>query len=966
MSYESLTVLIPSHSLEDLPVDLPENQAEGLLNAFAVLWHPSLLDAAGLLPRWDRADDPPALSAKSLVIVPTISRDWLACMWLDDAPETGATVISDVDERQALLARCLEPLDVPEELDPDVAADFLALGHCYLQMELLTRQMRYFSELDEARLESNVLTAARAALAGDAAAAQTRLRDCFEMLLESRERFYPVDCFLIDLCLLTPETADEHLAQLARSEKVVNYLATAADLQAIAAKDPDTIAEISDRWRDGRQEFVGGELTEGSISLLPLDATIRRLTGGIREFNELFGRRPAVYGRRKFGVGPQLPQLVDKCDFDAALHFVMDDGLYPDEEQGKFRWEGCDGTVVEATSRIPLAGDSAASFLRFPTRMSESMDYDHAAIVLFARWPELRNPWIDDFHRIHRYVPVLGRYVTLSEFFQNTDTPGRLTKFKAADYLSPSLLQSVAREETDPISRYADVWRRQHRFEAASWSAALVDLLNGRAVEAITPPDFESIDVHAADSEAASRSIAAQTIEDRCHAAERDLSQIIVARQGTSAGCFLVNPFSFARRVVIDWPTDLAGPDECPAIISRQRSDAGKSLVVEVPPCGFAWIPSADEPGRVAKPDGGKVALAEEGYLRNEFFEMALSEQTGGISRLKTYGRGPNRLSQQLAFRFRHPRREQVEEDGDVVERQTHYSRMQQTSFRVLSAGPGVGAYETTGTLVDPQTEELLAEFRQTMTVRRGRPLVEIDVELDVHKQPEGDPWSSYYACRWAWNDEDASLTASVHEGAHPATAERFEAPHYVEIASDDLRTTILPQGLPFHRKSGPRMLDTLLIVAGESRRRFRFVLALDEAYPMERARDCLTPVRPVVLDDGPTAPASGWFFHLDALNVQLTQLFPMSGDWPLPADGEASDHSDELSGTRHGVGLRLQETEGRHRTVRLRCFRTPRAARQRDLLGNTVTELVLDGDAVLVEVTAHELCDLEVAFADG
>ncbi|MCA9029149.1 MAG: hypothetical protein KDA86_28515, partial [Planctomycetaceae bacterium] len=59
MRYESLTVLIPSHSVEDLPLDLPEAQAESLLNAFSVIWHPKLLDSAGVMPQWERADDPP-------------------------------------------------------------------------------------------------------------------------------------------------------------------------------------------------------------------------------------------------------------------------------------------------------------------------------------------------------------------------------------------------------------------------------------------------------------------------------------------------------------------------------------------------------------------------------------------------------------------------------------------------------------------------------------------------------------------------------------------------------------------------------------------------------------------------------------------------------------------------------------------------------------------------------------------
>src|SRR5690606_31208807 len=219
-------------------------------------------------------------------------------------------------------------------------------------MELLTRQMRYFSELDEARLEASVLAAARAALAGDATAARTRLRDCFEMLLESRERFYPVDCYLADLCLLTTDTADEAWQQLATSDRIVSYLATAEDLTRLADDKADAIQAIAGHWRNGQQEFIGGELREEPIALLPLDLAIRQFVLGLQQYDRLVGRRPRVWGRRKFGVGTQIPQLLDKLAYSAALHYVLDDGLYPDEEQGKFRWEGCDGTVIDASSRI--------------------------------------------------------------------------------------------------------------------------------------------------------------------------------------------------------------------------------------------------------------------------------------------------------------------------------------------------------------------------------------------------------------------------------------------------------------------------------------------------------------------------------------------------------------------------------------------------------------------------------------
>ena len=59
MHYEDLIVLIPSHSLEDFPSELGEEEAASILNSFAVPWHPALLADARVLPRWHRADDPP-------------------------------------------------------------------------------------------------------------------------------------------------------------------------------------------------------------------------------------------------------------------------------------------------------------------------------------------------------------------------------------------------------------------------------------------------------------------------------------------------------------------------------------------------------------------------------------------------------------------------------------------------------------------------------------------------------------------------------------------------------------------------------------------------------------------------------------------------------------------------------------------------------------------------------------------
>ena len=58
MHLTDVVILIPSHSLEDFPTELGEDEAASLLNAFAVAWHPRLLATTGVIPNWQRADEP--------------------------------------------------------------------------------------------------------------------------------------------------------------------------------------------------------------------------------------------------------------------------------------------------------------------------------------------------------------------------------------------------------------------------------------------------------------------------------------------------------------------------------------------------------------------------------------------------------------------------------------------------------------------------------------------------------------------------------------------------------------------------------------------------------------------------------------------------------------------------------------------------------------------------------------------
>ena len=976
MEYSHLIILIPGYGLEDLPSSMAETEAASLLNAFAVAWHPMLLAQCESLPQWHRADGPPDPDPGSLVFVPIGCSDRLPDGWADQTRDSGSVIIDGLETRDDLLAAVLEASpelrETASRLDQDLVADFYALATGYVMMELLTRRMYYYNDLDEVYLQREAVAAAEAALALDTPTVQEHLRNCFESFTESRERFHPVESFLVDLCHVTAETNFDPLCERIQKDGPFNVLMTARDLERLAKEQPQTLRALRQACEQEKVQFCGGEHEEIVPSLVPLESALWQFTEGRRIFESLLGCRPTVWGRKRFGLSPCLPQILKRFGYRGALHFLLDDGTCPEGDQSKIRWQGCDGSVIEAVGRLPLSAENATSYLELPVSLAESMEQDQAgAGAVLVHRPETHPVWLDDLHRMGRYSSALGIFVTLDAFFEKTDTPGRLSAFEARQYLSPELQHAVARRERNPISRYADHARHRQHFACAHWCHAVACLLKSKDVDTASDSDVERlIEVAGFDLSPENCGRAETALADHVTKSAGKLADVVLHGAQDESGYLVVNPLTFSRTLAIDLPDGAEPPPVAGPVLGVQFDDEHRTATVKLPGSGFAWIPAktTDETAKSQR-EASQLPLAEDNRLRNKFFEAHINPENGGLQSINTYRRDSNRLSQQLAFRF--PRLREVPSSrnaGGTIE--TFYSEMRCRSWQVTCNGPELGEITTNGELIDQQSGDCLAEFRQVYRVWRRRPVLEIDIELDIRREPENAAWASYYACRFAWNDSTAALTRSQLDTAHGAGSERIESLHYLEIASDDERTTLFSSALPFHRKTGPRMVDTLLVTAGEKRRSFRFWVAIDQDYPLETAWDLLTPAPVIPVEKGPPRGSpTGWFFHVDSRNVQITRIM---NTMPEPAseeqaseNGTQTDSSTESEGSAAGKGfaLRLVETEGRERTVSLRCFRTPTHARERDVDGRTVQELTISGDRVVIEMGAYAIADVEIMY---
>jgi hypothetical protein len=355
-------------------------------------------------------------------------------------------------------------------------------------------------------------------------------------------------------------------------------------------------------------------------------------------------------------------------------------------------------------------------------------------------------------------------------------------------------------------------------------------------------------------------------------------------------------------------------------------------VLPDVPGCGYAVL----EPARPSE-----VPLIEGHVLRNEALELTVSTATGGIQSLRTHRDRGTRVSQRLVYqkpgasrRYSTFETDDANLDTQMIADRIEIGRNDAVAGEILSHGRILYA-----------SGELLARFVQTARILRGLAAAIVDVQLDCAKLPMGDRWDSYFASRLAWVDEAITFRHGVQWTARETSRQRIESPEWVEMAGAEQNIVCLASGLPFHRRSAPTWLDTLLVTEGEDRRQFQFALALDCAYPTHAALALATAGRPALaLMPGPLAASRGWLLHVSARNVLLT-------------------HCESLPGERAGIRCRLLETEGRHAETTISAFRPFRAARITDFRGNAKSVLsVVDGKVVL-DVAPHRWVQFEAEW---
>ena len=907
---------------------------QSIFHAWRLAWHPAVLTHCVSLP---------SPVAGTFYVVPGRLLSQVPSSFLAQAEDTGAAVIVASDDLESSRSEFLRRLRGHEladafEAQADLVADFQALGTARLWLASMSTALGHVDVINHDELTRETLAAASGWKSADFNAAASHLRAAFDVLLRARERFYPVDSYLLDMVMTHPRIAPADYRACLAVASPKTFVGPAESLQKLAdAGADDVIAQVRTGVDAGWLDMAGGPWDESPEHLLPLE-TVRTLyrKGDAIYRKHLDDRSVETLFHRNFALYPALPHLARRMGFRFGMPAAFEGGTFPLRRESKMLWASPDGTTLEALTRIPADADDALMPLRFPWLLGQSMKDDHVALAAWLRWPAAGPDWLAVLNTIAGYAPIFGKQVTAGDFFAQTDRPFDTMTPDVDAFADPSLENALSRDEADPVSRLRPEFQARGHYDALSWTHALAKALGlavpDDAVEQLLGPEFPD-SARTAQAAAMAREIG-----------EKIAGVVMAQAPAGMPGTLVFNPCGVARRVPL--VLDAAAPDLRigPSVQAAQFLAEGTLAVVDLPANGFAWVPHFANVDDALTPMGQLRFDFDASQIIHPHFLITIDRKTGGFKGLKRPGEPQARFGQQLGL--------VGVSGGDEA-----FCMIAEGEPDVTYGGPAKLEVRTRGRVVDPADEQrTVARFEQVYEAYLGRPTLDLTIEISeldesffsaTHASYSG--WGRGLVSRWAWRDTAARLRRLAHLQAHATTADKPTTPEALEVSQGPNRVTIIPHGLPYHRRNGQRMADTLLVAGRESARQFKFSIVMDLEFPHQAAVDSYTPVVAVPVKSGPPVVGhKGWFFHLDHRNVAMTKLEYQ----PAGTEGRGAS-----------MVFHIHETAGRAARTRLRCFFTPSFAKQVDDRDQTILDLSVSDDAIDIDLTPYEIARVEVGL---
>ncbi len=1037
MKLRDCIFLLPNQELDGFPRTLAVDPARDLLGGWIALWHPLLIAAAQSPPRWLGADQLPTDPQDILFVLPELSEEKLELGAEDRIAAAGGRLlrphqfhqqeshqavgsprwrvfqaeILNVAQAAGFLDSTIEPNASPDqplpshnsnssnsappcELLDELLSDFAALGYAFLQIQLLTRQLRYTSNLDLILFGQQLTEAATATIAGDREVAERMLQSCFDALGQERDHYYSLDVNLIDVTLLAETTLGKSLSAQLTSSGAANgirssYLACGGVIRKLGDEYPAHRDQLQQSIASHHACLMGGLDIERAHPLLTRESIARDLERGRDAYLAGGFEPPRVFARSSFGLLPDSVAMLRRWGFEGCFLTAWAGGSYPQGSQAKISWEAFDGTFLATLAAPILDASDPSSFLALGWAIGEVLDHQHVPTIVFAHWPHKSCEFAALLAIVARRTPALGKWRLADEYFEETDQPYHQERLNATDFRYNWLLEAPNPSETlratqqfhmlhcrcrslqnlfnlayqlekfhqvspkpavllaesngdataaddsalVPAASGTDAANRYRALPLVAWAPELADLTAQVDGLLDAPGQYRE---RADSARAAADTLRTQVLDrlakqlNKTRSDKSDKNAAGGAMQQHPAR-LLVNPRSAPTRVYSHTSANQHFATDGSWYFADGRVGENRATGIDVPSCGFVIAPLHDE-SRSAAPKQRPLAAGE--LLCNEFLEAQIDPQRGHLRSLHIPAKRGNRLSLLIARR-----------DQNSATNKPAYSQMIATDVRMLTSSNVCGLIRAVGRL--EMDGETVAKFQIDYETWRGSRIVEIAISLhDLSPLASSNPWLSAYTLRLAWPTEAAILRNYTCGSRYQWSAGRAVAPTLIEVDEVDYRTHYLSGGLAFHRRTEDRFLESILAVDGEREVYHRIGIGVDLPHPIIAASQFMEPAYelPVSLPQ-PLAPASGWLISVNTRSVVADIESPL-----------VDDHGNLI-----GVRLFLNETEGKSTNAKIRLLREIESANRVDYLGGKIGKLTTEGDSLTIAIRSNEQVNVDV-----
>jgi alpha-mannosidase len=1019
MTLPALRLLLPCHSLEDFPTFHTGGEAENLLIAWTGPWHPLFLRHCQKLPEFGRVENTPDSCAGCLFLVPQVAQNRVPGGFPARCQEEGGDFLVVSSDRPTLVQEIAQRLGVADGLaaySESTTRAFFALGYTFLHVELLTRQLRYTSNLDLVHFESLLLKAARAAADPDPAAWEAALERCFDLLSEERHRYYPMPSFLCDVTLLAPSTLGSELDDQLRAPYPVNWLTTTDLLAAVRRQRPDTWTSVQQAVNQRSLLLATGGFNQAPVGLLDPETWRRNLTWSQSFAQETLTQPHRVFARRLPGLEVTLPTSLLAHGFRSGLHEAFEETRLPSASHTYLRWQGVDGETLPSLTKTIYDASDSQTFLKLGIRIGETLDIDHVAASQFVHWPGQASVAYTDLMESATRCDALGKWCLLDDLIANLNDPGYSPNLSSFDYragylkllLSARASGEAVDPDPDPIQQVQRLVRHESQQRELGLWAGLAQMVLGRAPAVGSASRTGSVVERLA---AATAPLGTDLLEHweqllpdsaaEIAARTNDLtSQVVQALTAPGSDHrLLLNPDPQVRRRLLT-PDQLGGcqPHDLPAgqVYAAYRDRQGWWAVVDVPPMGYQhFAPGAQRtPPPPLRQPKQKIASGKTG-LRNEFLSAMVDPETGSLRSIHDYQSRTNLCSLQLAWfdqeiqtavtqllkSAAHQDWRQAlahllgnrDQDGRRRKLAAHasgYSAMKADRLEVVTNNPLLGHLRSTGRLM--LLGKSVGTFVIDYRLHLGSRFLHVACQLQPVNQTKTVEWNEnaryefppvnrdlgsgyrrYFAWRFAQSHPSAEVYRDLHGFKLEATRPTSTGPKLLEFRNPEQWLSLCTGGLAFHRFPEDGKADLLLTNGSDGVIHSEIAIGISPKNGLIAANQFLS--EPAVLPCGPLReglPKAAWLFRCSSAQALIT-------DWQCRYDGAACV----------GVTLRLQETAGRTRKIKLEFASRPTAVRATltpwadPALRQSTPVVRLEGDTVECGLSPFEQMQLEVDF---